>query len=148
MKSARDNRGGFAGFQFQLDSRNPFYVTIINEARRNRGRFFPQMCVACPQRVGIALPPRFVHPARFLVDVIRLASASSRSWTFSGHVIIIVNILTKRLFRRDDAVTRVKERPGFSTSTRDACATLIRAVGSTRARLWGLIELLILFLKS
>src|SRR5256885_12844563 len=39
MKRACDNRGGLAGFQFRLDSRNPFHVAIIDETRRNPWRF-------------------------------------------------------------------------------------------------------------
>jgi hypothetical protein len=31
----------------------------------------------------------------------------------------------QRLFRRDAAATDAKQRPGFPTSTRDACATLL-----------------------
>ena len=39
MKRACDNRCRLAGFQFRLDSRNPFHVAIIDETRRNPGRF-------------------------------------------------------------------------------------------------------------
>src|SRR5437764_9100431 len=38
MKRARDNRGGFAGLQFRLDSRDPFHVAVIDETRRNAWR--------------------------------------------------------------------------------------------------------------
>jgi hypothetical protein len=34
----------------------------------------------------------------------------------------------QRLFRRDAAATDAKQRPGFPTSARDACATLLALI--------------------
>ena len=73
MKRAGNNRCRFASFQFGLDARNPFHVTIFNKPVRNPGRLVAQSRVTGPKRIDIASAPCLVHPAEVLLAVRRLS---------------------------------------------------------------------------
>jgi len=96
MKRTCNNCCRFPGFQFGFDPRNPFHITVFDEAGRNARCFFAQSRVACPKRVGVTAAPCFVHPAGFLRSVPRLTeriaqhefAVAIRHSTHHRHVLI------------------------------------------------------------